>query len=269
MALDDVLSELIEALSQSEDGAYLVSDYKTRQWPKGALECFSSLGLLHHAKRADSITCRYCYRHCTVDVDIREKNGKPIRAVGLCSDEDMQEEMGVLDFSLESLRRWKITTFQLAKIIHRLLGINTKLEQSPAQDFIKIGFIKGNDGRKALTLHSRPIRLEINGDDLAITELCYFDGKALNIDIDRLRSCADKPAKEKKPRYQKQNKRQQARKLTTEARNKDIQEAHTKLRKEFPRSSLHTDDWIAKKIQQKGLGVGLKTSTVVRIMKES
>jgi len=268
MSLDDAFNEMIEALSRQGE-AYIVSWPMYSYWPEGGLKILCSMGLLHKAKRANVIQCNYCNKDCTIDVHLGMEDNILTRASALCGDSDMQAEMGILHFTIDQLRQWKITTLQLAKVIHRLLSIKTKLEQQPNQDFIKIGFIKGDEGRRALTLHSHPLRLEINGHTPSITNVCYFNGDKLEIDIDRLESCANKPAKEKKQRYQKSNKKQQARKLGTEARNKDIQEAHTKLRKQYPWSSLHTDEWIAKQIQKQGLGANIKTGTVIRIMNKS
>ena len=269
MTLDDVFGDLIEALSLSRDSAYLVNWSETHRWPKDTLGYFTATGLLHHAKRADVITCHHCDNQCTVNVHIWEEDDDNTYAHAVCIDTDMQEEMGILHFPIDQLRQWKITTLQLAKVIHRLLGIKTKLEHNSSQDFIKIGFIQGGEGRRALTLHTNPLRLEVNNHILQITDVCYFDHKDLVIDFAYIEACVNKPAKDKNPRYQKSNKRQQARKLETEARNKDIQEAYKKLRKKHPKSSLHTDDWFAKKIQEQGIGIDIKTSSVVRIMKDS
>ena len=268
MSLDDAFNEIIEALSQQGE-AYVVSWPMYSHWPEGGLKILCSMGLLHKAKRAHAIQCNHCNKDCTINVHLDMEGNIPIRASALCGDSDMQEEMGILHFTIDQLKQWKITTLQLAKVVHRLLGIITKFDQQPSKDFIKIGFIKGDEGRRALTLHSHPLRLEINGHTLSITDVCYFNGDELEIDIDRFESCANKPAKEKKQHYQKSNKKQQARKLGTEARNKDMQEAHTKLRKQYPRSSLHTDEWIAKQIQKQGLGENIKTGTIIRIMNES
>jgi len=269
MSLDKAFHELIEALSQSDNGAYLVNWHNTRQWPNNTLERFLSLGLLHHAKRADEIICRKCINHCPIPVHIREEDGKAVRAFGLCCDSDMQEEMGILNFSIDQLKQWKLTTLTLAKVIHSLVEIEPELEYQSTQNFIKIGFIKNGKKRRALALLTHPLRLDINDHTLAITEVCYFEGNELIIDIDLLKSCASKPPKTKKEGYQKSTTRQQARKLTTEARNKGIQEEYRKLRKKYPWSSFHTDKWIAREIKKQGLDEDLKESTIIRVMKES
>ena len=267
MTLYDVLSELIAALGASDE-PYIVDWHAIHRWPRGALESLTASGILTTTKQAESIECHGCENHCFMDVHIVASKVKPTRAFVVCEDPEMQDQMGRIQIPLEHLRQWRITALQIAKVVVHLLDFDNKVERKQGQDHIRVGIMKGKHGRKWVLMTISPLTLDINGHVTPLNDSLYFEEGKLRIDRDRIQYHADKAPRRKKKPYSKSTTKQEARRLKTEARDVDIQQAYLEIRKKHPWSTLHTDQWVAKKISQLDIAQECSSERIQRIMKE-
>ncbi|MBT4549124.1 MAG: hypothetical protein HOC39_07555 [Gammaproteobacteria bacterium] len=114
-----------------------------------------------------------------------------------------------------------------------------------------------------------PLALEINGTSIPLDEALYFDDDRLRIDRDKIQYCADTLPKQQGSSYSPSTTKQEARKLNTAARDEDIRQAYIDLRKQHPRSSLHTDQWVANHISKMEIAQGCSAERIIRIMKSN
>ena len=268
MTLDDVLGEIINGLV-SPDAPYIVNWNTLQHWPDEALDILVKNRLLVAAKQAESIECPQCIEHCYVDVHIITHDERPPRAFVVCEDEEMQGQMGAIPIPLEQVQQWRVTVLQLAKRVAELLAIKNKIEQKSNEEHIRIGPIKGKHGRKWLVMALAPLALEINGTSIPLDEALYFDDDRLRIDRDKIQYCADTLPKQQGSSYSPSTTKQEARKLNTAARDEDIRQAYIDLRKQHPRSSLHTDQWVANHISKMEIAQGCSAERIIRIMKSN
>ncbi len=266
MILDDVLGELIVALDTT-DKPYIVNWHTAQRWPSKALDTLIQNGILTKTKQAESIECRACEAHCFVDVHIVTREDKPTRAFVVCEEPEMQGQMGLIQIPLEQLRQWRITALQLANALAGLLGFENKVEQKQGQDYIRIGTVKGKHGRKWVLMTISPLELDINGHVIPWDEAIYFEGNELRLDRDKIQYCADNTPKQHNKPYSPSTTKQQARKLNTDVRNEEIRQAYLDIRKQYPWSSLHTDQWVAKEISKRDIAQGCSIPRIIRIMK--
>lgn len=268
MTLDDALRELLEGVAEAAGAPYIVGWQTTQKWPKGAVDTLKSSGLLCPTKQAEIIECSRCgENHCYLDVQPLTHKEKPTRYFTICEDSEMQGRVGRGEVPIEQLQQWRITALQLAKLVAKLLGIKNKVERQRNKNCIRIGMVESDHGRKWLSLNLSPLELEINDHITPLINVLYFDDSALQVDRAHIQYCADNTPKNHKKGYPPSTTKQEARRLNTQARDEDIQQAYMDIRKKHRRSSFHTDQWVAKQISKLTIAQGATISRIIRIMK--
>jgi len=133
MTLNDVLLSLLEPLGAAGT-AHLVSWNTVQQWPVDALSRMLETGILTTAASAQSIECQGCENRCFMEVHrLSGVDKRPARAFVVCDDPEMQSQMGRIPIPLKQLQQWKVTAFQLAKVIAGLVGIECRAEDRHGQ----------------------------------------------------------------------------------------------------------------------------------------
>lgn len=268
MTLNDVLFLLLEAMDTTGE-THLVGWDTVQQWPDGALGTMLEAGILTDAKPALSVECRECANRCFMDVyQLSGVDNKPDRAFIVCDDPEMQGQMGRIEIQLERLRQWKVTGLQLAKVIARLVGIECKAEDRHGQLNIRVGMVKGKNGRRWLSLNKSPLDLEINDHYLPLEELLFFENGVLAMDLERIDQLLDKAPASTGKKYKPSTEKREARKRKTEARYEDWQEAYLDMRRKYPDTVRHSDSWIAKQIAKLDIAQGRDSETIRKHMKQ-
>ncbi|MET0006130.1 MAG: hypothetical protein ABW087_21245 [Candidatus Thiodiazotropha sp.] len=267
VVLSDVLLSLLETMNATGKPLYVHSD-TVQQWPDGALSTLLEAGILSTAKPALSVECRECANFCIRNVEhLPDRDKKSTRAFVICEDPEMQGQMGRINIPRERLRRWKVTVLQLARVIAELIGIDCKVEDLVGQTNIHIGMVKGKNGRRWLLLNKSPLALEINGHQLPLEEVLFFDHTQLDIDRERIDQLIDKAPGSSGKKYKPSTEKRETRKRKTEAMYKDWQEEYKKLRRKYADTVRHPDNWIAKQIAKLDISQGRCSETIRKNMK--
>jgi hypothetical protein len=267
MTLNDVLLLLLEAMDTTGE-AHLVGWDTVQPWPDGALGTLLAAGILSDTKPALSVECRECPNSCFMDVhQLPGRDKKPARAFIVCDDPEMQEQMGRIEIPRERLRQWKVTGLQLARVVAGLVGIECKAEDRHGQTNIRIGMVKGKNGRRWLSLNKSPLTLEINEHHLPLEEVLFFEDGALSVDRLRIDQLIDKAPDSSGKKYKPSTEKREARKRKTEAMYEDWREEYLRLRRKYPDTVRHSDSWIAKQIAKLDIAQGRDAETIRKNMK--
>lgn len=267
MTLNDVLLSLLEPMGATGE-AHLVTWNTVQQWPVDALERMLETGILTTAKPAQSIECQGCENRCFMEVHLLSgEDKKPARAFVVCDDPEKHEQMGRIEIPLERLQQWKVTALQLTKVIAGLVGIECKAEDRHGLSNIRIGMVKGKNGRRWLSLNKTPLTLEINDHHLPLEEVLFFEDAALAIDRMRIDQLIDKAPGSDGKKYKPSTEKREAGKRKTEAMREDWREEYLKLRREYPDTVRFSDSWIAKKIAKLDIAQGRNSETIRKNMK--
>ncbi len=257
----------MEAVTEAAGAPCIVEWRIIQKWPESSLEALKSSGLLHATNQAETMECWKCEEHCLLDVFPLTRKDKALRYFMVCDDPEMQGIVGVIKVPVERLQQWRVTTLQLAKLVAKLLGFKNKIEHQQNKSHIRIGMVESDHGRKWLSLNLSPLELEINDHTPPLIDVLYFDDSVLQIDRAHIQYCADNAPKDHKKPYSLSTTKQEARRLNTQARDEDIQQAYLEIRKKHPRSSFHTNQWVAKQISQLTIAQAATIPRIIRIMK--
>ncbi|MBT3046001.1 MAG: hypothetical protein KME53_03525 [Candidatus Thiodiazotropha sp. (ex Clathrolucina costata)] len=267
MTLNDVLLLLLEALDSTGE-VHLVGWDIVQQWPGDALGTLLEAGILTDAKPALSVECRECANHCFMDVhQLPGSDKKTARAFVICDDPEMQGQMGRIEIPMERLRQWKVTALQLAKVVAELVSIECKAEDRHGQANIRIGMVKGKNGRRWLSLNKSPLTLEINDQPLPLEEVLFFEDDTLTIDRVRIDQLIDKAPSSGGKKYKPSTEKREAGKRKTEAMREDWREAYLDMRRKYPDTVRHSDTWVAKQIAKLDIAQGRDSETIRKNMK--
>lgn len=263
MTFNDVLLAYLAHL-RAENKAIRLSWDTVQKWPDGALDAFLQLGLLMPASAAQSIECDGCEKHCFMDVvTLTHDDPALTRAFIVCDDAEMQSQMGRIKVPLVRLQQWQGSIKQLAKVIANLLGLKDKITFSANQAVINLGMLKGEKGRRHVTLNSLDLSLEINQRTVSVDEVLYFEVKQLVIDRYKIDELLHSEALNKDKKYTPSTTKREAGKLATQAMHQDWKDAYIRLNDEYPNK---TDRWYAAKIAKMGIGKGREPGTIRKNM---
>jgi len=267
MTLNDVLLSLLEAIEASGD-MHIVGWDATEQWPDTALHTLLHARLLRETKPAQSIECPGCENRCFMEVhQLPGGDVGPDRAFVICDDPEKHDQMGRIAIPVERLRQWKVTALQLTELIAKLLGIECKAEDRHGQTNLRIGMVQGSDGRRWLSLNKSPLTVELNGHQIPLEEVLFFENSTLAIDQERIISLATKPPYKSPQRYKSSTEKREAGKRKTEAMYADWGEEYQRLRRTHPDLKRYNDSWIAKEIAKLPIAQGRNWDTIRKRMK--
>lgn len=253
MTFNDVLLDYLAHL-RAEKKAIKIGWDAVIEWPDGALDAFLQLGLLIPAPAAQSIECNGCEKHCFMDVITLPANDPALtRAFVVCEDAEMQSQMGRITVPLVRLRQWQGSVKLLAKVIMDLLELKDKITFLANQSVINLGMLKGEKGRRYVTLNLADLSLEINQHTVPIDEVLYFDVKQLVIDRYKIGELLNSEAISKGKKYTPSTSKREDRKLATQAMFQDWNDEYLRLEKENPQKNK---TWCAKQIFKSDIAKG-------------
>jgi len=263
MTFNDVLLTYLAYL-RAENIAITINWDTVQQWPDGALDRFLRLRLLIPASTAQSIECNGCEKHCFMDVITLPANDPAVtRAFVVCDDAEMQNQMGRIKVPLERLKQWQGSIKLLAKVMADLLGLKDIIEFSANQTVIKLGMLKGQNGRRHVSLNCADLSLEINQHIVPVGEVLFFDDKKLVIDRYKIDELLNSEASSKSKKYTPSTSKREARKLATQAMYQDWKDAYLSLIDEHPNK---TDRWYATKIAKMDIAKNKDAETIRKNM---
>lgn len=264
MTNDAVLRALVDELNAVGSVVYIGWN-KVQQWPEGALEAFTRFGLLSATTEAQSLECRGCESRCFLPVELMsDENGNNRRAFMVCMGADMQATMGRMSVQLEQLRQWKVSINQLATAVADLLGFENIPAVKPGQAKIPLGMLKGEKGRRWVSLLTDPICLEVNGHEIPLREALYFEGEELAIDQARISHCLSLISAKEGKSYTPSTDRREAGKMITQAMYQDWRDECAKLEKANPDKN---DSWISNKIAKMPIAKGRSAGRIRKMMR--
>lgn len=193
MSPDDVLRDVLEAVTQSADVVYFGGD-QVSEWPCGVLASFLVCGLLKPAPPARTLECRGCAEGCLKPlVTLAAQAGRPGRTVILC-DED--PALGRIPVAERRLLQWQSSQVMLAKWLYATLdgirppesGILAALPTLAWERLLRMEGLQLVVDTAALTRALQPVpdpsrppaaenRIYRSGDYWSVT----FDGKTVNL----------------------------------------------------------------------------------------
>jgi len=265
MVFDAVLIPLLERLRQAGKQKIYIDWDSIQEWHPAALEAFLRVGILSTASQAQSIECNGCEHHCFMDVMTRPgSSNSAIRAFVVCDVPGIQERIGRVKIPLERLQRWQCSAKQLAQVLAGLLEFEGPVEHETGTALIRLGMLKGSQGRRWVSLDANSLSLQINQQNTPLEELLYFEGEQLVLDMDRIGSMINSLPSRTSKKYQTTTEKREARKFQTQAMYQDWNDEYRRIHKKHP---VMSDTWISKKIARMKIGQDRNSETVRKNMK--
>jgi len=264
MAFNPVLLDILEHIRAATEPVVIDWD-STQQWPSGALDCFVQAGILTVASSAQSIECHACERHCLMDVLMQVGEGDSVnRAFVVCDVPEMQSQIGRVQIPMERLQQWKTSFKQLAGVVAGLMGFNSHIEYKSKQASIRLGMLKGKGGRRWVSLVSQPLAVEINGFNIPVNELLFFDSGELAIDHLRIDELVNTQPLSMGKGYVPSTDKREAGKLATQAKYQDWKDVYQSLQVKHPTKNK---TWISRKIANLPVSQGADSETIRKHLK--
>jgi len=218
--------------------------------------------LLVRRTQADLVLCEGCEEQCPMPVVFSESGE---RAFVVCDHYDHQSYMGRINVPLIRLQQWQSSADLVAKAVMALLKLTGKPEFQTQTGVYKLGFVKGNKGRRVACLQLQPLALSINQQCIPIDELVYFNDTVLSIDPDGINTLLNAPNQNQGKEYAANTDKRTLGKLQTQAMHADWHDECVRLTKAHPSKS---DKWIANKISKLPMGKGKSPDTIRKNMKK-
>ena len=264
MTFNDVLLALLKHMRATNKPVIINWD-GVQQWPAGALDRLLQVGILTPASSATSLECQGCERHCFMDV-LTQTNGNkaPTRAFIVCDVPEMQDQMGRMKIPLDRLNQWQSTVKQLAKVIADLLRFTDKIECKAGQSNIRLGMLKGSNGRRWISMDATLLSLEINQRTIPIDDILFFEGEQLNIDHSRIITMVNSKPPNTGKKYKPSTSKREAGKQKTQAIYQDWNDEYLRLKGNQPNKS---DTWCSLQIEKMKIAKGRDAETIRKNMK--
>lgn len=263
MNLERALGEVLARLEAGE-GVAVVDYDAVISWDVGVLDTLLASGLLKPAAAALSIECHGCEERCFTDVVVQPGNAGAARAFIVCDVHGKQEIMGRIPIKIERLRRWHITNKQLARFLCGMLGMHGEPEVQQDAKRIPLGMLQSANGRRWVSLLRTPLALEVNQQQMPLTELLFVESGVLALDMLRIQSALAAHADAVGKNYAPNTNRRETRKLATEAMYQDWQDAHAELQLEHPGK---LKKWYSGKLAKLPVSQGRDSETIRRRLK--
>ena len=255
------LTTLIEHVSASDKPVSVGWD-DVQQWQEGVLADFVTLGLLVKGVQSRSLTCTGCEQQCFMPVDQTE-DGQ--RAFIVCDDPIKQEQMGIIKVPLVRLQQWRASAKQFAEVIVDLLRFKSRLEYQKPSASYKLGMLKGEGGRRWVSLVTQPLAIQINNHVAPLNEILYFSEAVLEVDKPRIDELLNLSPESSSKAYTPDVSKQEARKLATLAMYQDWRDAYLALKVQHPGKP---DTWYSMKIAKLQIAQGRDPDTIRKNMKK-
>jgi len=249
MNLARALGEVLAGL-EAGGGLAVLSDDTVAEWDAGVLDAVVASGL-QTAAAAQSIECHGCEERCFMDVVVQPARAGQARAFVVCDVPDKQAQMGRIQIAPDRLRQWQSTGTLLARFLGEKLGIAGELETPCDSQRIRLGMLKGANGRRWVSLVQAPLALEVNQQQVPVAELLFVGGDGITLDWPRIQHLLFTDAGAAGTHYSPNADRREARKLDTQAMYQEWRDAYADLVKEHPGKGKK---WCSQKIARMPVG---------------
>lgn len=250
------------AHTEASDGPVNIGSTEVQQWDHGVLDQFLETGLLTPTINANSLECPGCEHHCAMPVLLTDDGSE--RAFIICDHNEMQSQMGRISVSKQNLKQWKSSAHQFSDVVSKFLEFKTKPEYKKDSAIYRLGMLQSTSGRRWVSLHTKPLQIEINSHTAPLSELLYFDNLSLRFDMPRIEELLQSPSVQKGKTYQPDTSKREARRLATQAMHQDWKDAYLELKGTYP---TKPNDWISKQIAKKDIAQGRDSETIRKNMK--
>ena len=174
------------------------------------------------------------------------------------------EEMGRVPVRMERLGQWLCNTELLAQFIAAQLGLSNEFAAGNDSRPIRLGMLKGPEGRRWVTLLTAPLALEVNRHKVPVSELLFVDDGVIALDTPRIRSLLEAPPGAIGKSYTSNTSQREARKLATQEMHQDWQDAYDALREARPG---HNKTWYSLKLARMPVAHGRDEETIRKNIK--
>lgn len=258
MSLAIALRELLASVEAGRGNAEFGFD-DIQHWGVKGRELLISLQLLEPITSATSLECHGCEERCfSVVLNGARTNGET-RPFILCEVPEKQEEMGRVPVALERLQQWRSTAAFLAQYIAGKLELGSPYDSGASLTHIRLGMLRGPEGRRWVSLTTSPLAVEINQHSVPLDELLFVESDTVNLDEPRIRHLLDVKTPSTSKLYQPNTDRRAFRKQETAAMYQDWCDTYAQLTKENPGMSK---SWYANKISRMDIGRGKNSETI-------
>ena len=214
------------------------------------------LNVLKATADARVVQCQGCEQMCPMSVEVCSGGGlKPTQVFIAC---DKDESMGRVNVSLERLKQWQVSGFQIAQLVSRSLGLSENV--SKRNDLWQLGVYRGKKHQAVLGLNlCDEAILMVNDTELSLIELIGFSNGRLELDTTKITQLIDlglAPA----GKVQKN----ELRKSKTQSRNENWNKEYQRLKRA---NSNKSDTWISQQIAKLPIADGKDSETIRKNMK--
>lgn len=256
----DVLLALLERVGACQGKAVFVNDEELLQWPKAPNKAMKSQKLIVKAKPASSAVCQGCESNCTMPVhSLSVSAGKSSFIV--C---DKRSDVNRVPIPAERLTQWQCNADLVCRFISTSLALRQPVKKVSDDGRWEIGIVSGDKRSQMLCLETSGILNLVAGNSkVPLVEFIEFHDGAYALDDEQIRRLVDS-ATTADNRYTPSNARIEVRKLDTQAKYKQWQDAYRKLKREKPGMS---DVWCSQQIAKMGIAQGSDAETIRKHMK--
>lgn len=258
MRLSEALTELLASLDAGGGTALFGFDL-VQAWDEGVLEALNECGLLVPAGIAQSIECHGCEERCLEDVVTRQSPTGTVDAFVVCHVADKQAEMGRIPIRAERLQQWRSGIEQLADFLASSMGIERPVDAGQASSTIRLGMLKGPNGRRWVSLSASPLTVSVNQQVVPVNELVFAESGKIAVDLPRIQHLLNLSIAPTGKDYVPNVDRREARKRATQAMYQDWQDAYTKLLESHPGRNA---GWYARRIERMDIANGRNWETI-------
>ena len=257
----DVLLALLNRVGACQGKAVFVNDEELLQWPKAATKAMKSQKLIVKARPATSALCPGCERDCIMPVQsLSVATGKTSSFI-FC---DKRSDVNRISIAAERLKQWKCNANLLCKFIISSLDLRQSVKKVDDSGRCDIGMFTGDKRSQMLCLETSGILNLVAGNSkVPLAEFIEFHDGAYALDDEQIRRLVDS-ATTADNRYTPSNARIEVRKLDTQAKYKQWQDAYRKLKREKPGMS---DVWCSQQIAKMDIAEGRDAETIRKHMK--
>jgi len=258
MLAAEALKELLSALEVGHGDATIGFD-DIRYWSEEARTLLISCKLIKTAPAARVLECRGCEEHCLSEVVIGSARAGVSKPYIICGVPEKQAEMGRISVGKERLQRWQCSLESLAEVLRLALGLESDNHVRNGEGCMQLGMLQGPHGRRWVTLRASPLELEVNQDQVPVSEVLFIENGAMQFDMPRIRHLLSNQKLSAEKPYTSNTEKREARKHATTAMYQDWRDEHLRLKERKPGRSK---SWYATQIARLPIACDRDSETI-------
>ena len=262
MTPETVLIELVDRVGASPDRTVRVNSRELTQWPGEAVAALKSQQLIRKTHSASSTVCPGCEEECAMPVhSVSSPSGQSISFI-VC---DKRDDINRVPVDVKRLTQWRCSSDSVAGFVADCLRLHRSQKQPDSSGVVEIGLARGEKRSQMLFLRTEgKLTLVAGSGTLALVEVLRFRKGGYGLEETLVRQLVD-ASTTGDARYTPRQARREARKLETRERDRILQKAYRKLKRERPNMS---DVWHARQIAKRDIAGGLSPETIRKRMKK-